>query len=214
LSHEFQPSAELWRYNIATNTWVNLTQIHPYLGTNVGPVLLEYNDELLIFGGVSANFTVNTGVFRISVNNPTYVTRPCCAPGYEGKNCDIPLCSHNCGGPLIGTCIAPDTCQCFGGFIGSSCDGHVCSGQFDQDLVALNDVLFYPKASTNILNKIDQILLRLRFLKKNLRPWKSNSLLTKYASIAETMYDFNTQSLDLFFNELQQEMQSFLNLRN
>lgn len=213
LDHSFTPFAELWRYNIATNTWLNLTQIHPYLGETVGPVMLEYNDELYIYGGLGSSFNVSTGVFRISVNNPTYVTRPCCSPGYKGKRCNIPVCSSNCGGPLIGKCVAPETCECFNGFTGKNCEYHLCSETFNQDLIALNDVLFYPKASQNLLNKIDQILQRLIFLKKNLRPWRSNALITKFETIARTMHDFQTQNLDKFFAELESEVASLVNIK-
>jgi len=210
--HVYTPTPEFWRYNIPTNTWVNLTQIHPFLGRNVGSVLLEYNDELLFFGGFKGVERINTGVFRLSVFNPTYIVKPCCAPGYEGEHCEKPICKNNCGGSLIGKCIAPDTCQCFDGFFGDSCERHACSIQFNQDLVALNDILFYPKASKNILDKIDQILLRLRFFRKNLRPWKSNSLTIKYEVIAPTLYQFDINNLDKFFNELQDEVKYYSRL--
>lgn len=48
-----------------------------------------------------------------------------CRPGYQGTDCNVPICAAGCGS---GTCTAPNTCDCAGtGYSGARCETPECN---------------------------------------------------------------------------------------
>ena len=73
---------------------------------------------------------------ELSLNSPTAspTASPIsssCNPGFEGENCDVPICEHGCGSH--GKCSAPDTCSCDDGYEGDTCYFPTCNTPCDSD---------------------------------------------------------------------------------
>ena len=48
-----------------------------------------------------------------------------CTPGFEGDNCQIPICQNGCGSHG-GQCSSPNSCSCNNGYKGETCDVPIC----------------------------------------------------------------------------------------
>jgi len=197
----YKVSGELWRYDIPSGLWYNITECNPWILPKFGLVLLEYDQKLQFFAGVNENYNISTGVHSLNLASGRYEFVPCCAPGYTGKRCETPICSCGCGGENVGKCVAPDTCECYNGFFGEGCTQHVCDDKYGYNLVSLNSVVFYPTAVNNLRNKVKQTLQKLEYIKDNLPQWDSAFVDLDLKPVAKALFDFNEQEVDNFMSK-------------
>ena len=82
--------------------------------------------------GVACDAECKNGEYSFALQNCT------CSEGWEGKTCGEAICD---GGCIHGACVAPETCECHGGFELADCSV-VGRCQLDPSLKAPPDLKF------------------------------------------------------------------------